>query len=93
MRMRKLSKEGKGGTPDQAAEGISEGDVERLYMKLPEPRLGRPAVHDLLGSLCEQHAAEASITVIAAGMDLLHCTPACAGILCELLLMALLLLL
>ncbi len=67
MRMRKLSREGKGGTPDQAAAGIGEGDVEKSYMKLPKAHTGRPPVHDLLASLCGQHAAEASITVIAAG--------------------------
>ena len=69
MRMRKLSREGKGGTPDQTAAGISEGDIERPYMKLPKAHLGRPAVHDLLASLCEQHSAEASIGIIAAGGD------------------------
>ena len=66
--MRKLSWEGKGGMPDQATAGISEGDVERPYMKLPKAHLGRPAVHDLLASLCEQHAAETSLGIIAAGM-------------------------
>ena len=70
MRMRKLSREGKGGTPDQAAAGISEGDIEQPFMQLPKAHLGRPAVHDLLSSLCEEHAAEASISVIAAGVYL-----------------------
>ncbi len=67
MRMRKLSREGKGGTPDQVADGINEGDIEKSYMKLPKAHTGRPPVHDLLASLCKQHAAEASISVIAAG--------------------------
>lgn len=66
--MRKLSKEGKSGTPDQVAAGIGEGDIERSYMKLPKANLCRPAVPDLLAALCEQHSAEQSITVIAAGL-------------------------
>ena len=70
MRMRRLSREGKGGTPDQAAAGINEGDIEKSYMKLPKAHMGRPPVHDLLASLCEQHGAETSIGVIAAGMAL-----------------------
>ena len=68
MQMRKLSRAGKGGTPDQAAAGVCEQDMESSYMKLPKPNVGRPAVDDLLASLCKQYAAEQSIGIIAAGM-------------------------
>jgi len=67
LRMRKLSHMGKGGTPDQDADGIKDGDIEKSYMKLPKAHLGRPVVDDIVASLCQQHAAEASIGVIAAG--------------------------
>ena len=61
---------GKSGTPDQDAEGIRDGDIEKSYMKLPKAHLGRPVVDDILASLCQQHAAEASIGVIAAGIKI-----------------------
>ena len=67
LRMRKLPHMGKSGTPDQDAEGIRDSDIEESYMKLPKAHSGRPVVHDILASLCQQHAAEASIGVIAAG--------------------------
>ena len=68
--MRQRAQQGKDGTPDQNADGIRDADIEHSYAKLPRPHMGRPVVADVLASLCKQHAAEASIGIIAAGKDL-----------------------
>ena len=67
--MRKRAQQGKDGTPDQDADGIRDADIEHSYTKLPRPHMGRPVVAEVLASLCKQHAAEASIGIIAAGKN------------------------
>ena len=67
LRMRKLAKQGKTGTPDQDPDGIGNADVERTPMSLPKAHTGRPDVEAVLASLCEQHSDDSSIGVIAAG--------------------------
>lgn len=67
MRIRKLSQQGQSGTPDQDADGIGEADVEKIAMPLPKANAGRPMVADVLATLCQQHASEQSIGIIAAG--------------------------
>ena len=79
---RQRAQENMDGTPNQGADGIRAADIEHSHAKLPRPHMGRPVVAEVLASLCKQHAAEASIGVIAAGKQTSSLEPICETLCC-----------